>query len=473
MRNFAKINKSKACLIVPVENQVRELDPKLLLACIAARRGFTVIIGSHRTIDLRLSSLPQGLYLNKSMTDRNLKMFRIMKNLGHEILTWDEEALVHLPADTYYSRRLSPNAIRYNSHLFAWGEDNAELWRRYPNIPADMPIHVTGNPRSDMLRPELRSFYEPEAEKLQQKYGEFIIVNTNFNHVNAFFPAQNLFRPVKNAAETPQFGKAAVGMSREYAEGLRDHKQDIFVAFRQLIPRLDQAFPDHKIIVRPHPTENQQVYKDIAKGCRNVHVTNEGNVVPWLMAARAVVHNGCTTGVEAYVMGIPAVSYRPKIDDEIDLGFYRLPNLISHQCFDFNELQETLIKIFKGELGAADGDERRALANRYLAAQKGPLACERIVDVIDSVLQTTPELVKPAIKRRMIGRSLAGWRRFNRYVRKYLPGKHAPEEFHRHRYPGVTLQELNMRISRLQQVIGDSTKLSTDQISDQIFVVGP
>jgi surface carbohydrate biosynthesis protein len=102
MRSLAKINKSKACLIVPVENQVRELDPKLLLACIAARRGFAVIIGSHREIDLRISALPPGLYLNKSMTDRNLKMFRIMENLGHEILTWDEEALVHLPAETYY-----------------------------------------------------------------------------------------------------------------------------------------------------------------------------------------------------------------------------------------------------------------------------------------------------------------------------------------------------------------------------------
>ena len=472
MKKIANINKCKACLIVPVENQVRELDPKLLLACIAARRGFSVIIGSHREIDLHISSLPQGLYLNKSMTDRNLKMFRIMENLGHEILTWDEEALVHLPADTYYSRRLSPVAIRYNSRLFAWGEDNAELWRQYPDLPPDMPIHITGNPRSDMLRPDLRSFYEPEAEMLRKKYGSLILINTNFNHVNAFSPAQNLFRPVTMAGQRPKFGKAAVGMSREYAEGLRDHKQDILKAFRQMIPRLDQMFPDHVIIVRPHPTENQQIYIDIANDCKKVKVTNEGNVVPWLMAAEVVIHNGCTTGVEAYVMGVPAISYRAKINEEYDLGFYRLPNLISHQCFDMNELQETLTKIFKGELGAADGEERRALINHYLAPQEGSLACERIVDVIDSTLQTKPELVKPALNRKALGWSMATWRRFTRYIRKYLPGKHAPQEFHRHRYPGITLQELSMKIAKLQQVIEDRTILKTDQISDQIFVVG-
>ena len=473
MKKIANIDKSKACLIIPVENQVRELDPKLLLACIAARRGFSVIIGSHREIDLRISFLPQGLYLNKSMTDRNLKMFRIMDNLGHEILTWDEEALVHLPDETYYSRRLSPTAIRYNSQLFAWGEDNAELWRRYPDLPPDLPIHVTGNPRSDMLRPDLRPYYEPEAQQLKNDYGDFILINTNFNHVNAFFPAQNLFRPVKRAGDTPQFGKAAVGMSREYAEGLRDHKENLFNAFKQLIPALDKAFPDHKIIVRPHPTENQRVYKNIAGDCRNVQVTNEGNVVPWLMAAKAVIHNGCTTGVEAYVMGVPAVSYRPRINEEIDMGFYRLPNLISHQCYDFKELQKILVKILKGELGVANGDERKDLARKYLTAHDGPLACERIVDVIDAKVKKQPKLPKPPLPRKMLGWGRTNWRRFNRYIRKYLPGKHAPEEFHRHRYPGVTLQELKIKISRLQQVIGDPSQLQTDQISNQIFVIGP
>ena len=473
MRNLANIRNAEACLIIPVENQVRELDPKLLLACIAVRRGFAVIIGSHREVDFRITSFPRSLYLNKSMTERNLKMFRIIEKMGHEILTWDEEALVHLPAETYYSRRLSPTAIRYNSHLFAWGEDNAELWRQYPDLPADMPIHVTGNPRCDMLRPELRPFYEPEAEEIRKTCGNFILVNTNFNHVNAFFPAQNLFRPLKRAGQTPQFGKAAVGMSREYAEGLRDHKQAIFNAFKELIPILDQAYPDHTIIVRPHPTENQQVYMDIAKDCQRVKVTNEGNVVPWLMATDVVIHNGCTTGVEAYMMGVPAISYRAKINEKYDLGFYRLPNLISHQCFDLDQLQETLTKIIKGELGAANGDERQALVNHFLAAQDGPLACERIVDVLEKKMESQPELPKPPVRDRLLGRGFANWRLLVKFVRKHLPGKHAPPEFHRHRYPGISLQELMNRISKIQQVLGDTSSINAEQISDQIFLIIP
>jgi hypothetical protein len=200
-------------------------------------------------------------------------------------------------------------------------------------------------------------------------------------------------------------------------------------------------------------------------------VTNEGNVVPWLMGTDVVIHNGCTTGVEAYVMGIPAVSYRAKINEKYDLGFYRLPNLISHQCFDTQQLLDTLAMILNGELGAANGDERRALVNNYLAAQEGPLACERIVDVLVKIVEDRPYLPKPALVDLVLGRSFSYWRRAIKNIKKKFDDKQAPPEFHRHRYPGISLQELIERISKIQRVLGDTTEISAKQISDQIFEI--
>ena len=324
-----------------------------------------------------------------------------------------------------------------------------------------------------MLRPEMRAFYTKEINALRKAYGNFILINTNFNHVNAFFPAQNLFKPARKSDEKPSFGKAAVGMSREYAEGLRDHKQAVFETFKQLIPLLDREFSNHKIVVRPHPTENQAVYLDIARHCRRVTVTNEGNVVPWLMAAEAVIHNGCTTGVEAYMMRVPAVSYRAVVNEDYDLGFYRLPNLMSHQCFSSEELQKTLQKILQGELGVADGDERHALADEYLAARNGPLACERIVDVLDRMAEDRPRLPAPNRGRWIKGWGVANGRRFIRHLRKYLPGSYAPPEFHRHRYPGISLSELGERISSLHEVLGYNNQVNTEQLTDHIFMIGP
>jgi surface carbohydrate biosynthesis protein len=461
---------TKTLLLIPVENQVRELDPKLLLTCIAARRGFTSIIGSHRILDFHIASFPRSLYLNKSFTIMNLKMFKIMHKLGHQIVTWDEEALVHLPDEMYYSRRLSPLSLQYVSHLFAWGEDNAELWRRYPEMPKDIPIHVTGNPRGDLLRPEMIAFYKKDAEEIGKTYGNFILINTNFNHVNAFYPSQNLFRPVKLAGDTPRFGKAAKGMSRKFAEALRDHKQAIFDYFKKLIPALDRDFPEYNIVVRPHPTENQNIYHEIAARCQRVHVTNEGNVVPWLMAAKALLHNGCTTGVEAFAMGVPAISYRAVINEDIDDGFYRLSNGLSHQCFDYEHLRATLQKILAGEIGVADGDERKALLAHYLCAQQGKLACERVVDVLEKITANRSELPQP-LNDRLLGRSLAYGRHLIKWTKSFIPGTHAPPEFHRHRYPGISLDELRTRIARFQKVLDDNTEIKAEQISDQIFQI--
>lgn len=455
-------------LIIPVENQVRELEPKILLACIGARRGFSCIIGSRLEVDFHIASFPRSIYLSKSMTERSVKMFRIMGKLGHQILAWDEEALVHPPEDTYFTRRLSPTAIKMVSHLFAWGEENAELWQSYPEYP-DTPIHITGNPRGDMLRPELRGYYRQEAEQLRAKYGDFLLINTNFGMVNAFNPSQNLFLPGRSEGGEPVYGRAAVGMRREFAAGLHAHKQSLFEHFARLIPKLEQAFPSLNIVIRPHPVERPDVYHSIAAGSERVQVDNKGNVIPWLMASRALIHNGCTTGVEAYLLGVPAIAYQPTVDEYYDNGVFRLPNLLSHQCFDFDALQETLARVMKGTLGAAGGEDRRRLLAPFLSSWSGRLASERIIDTLESILEEQGELPQQPLGDRLQGWRQATRRRLIKRFKGYLPGSKYRPEFQRHRYPGLTLDEMLERVARFQQLLGDSKPLRVDRLGDHIF----
>jgi surface carbohydrate biosynthesis protein len=464
---------SKPLLLIPVENQIRELDPKLLLACIAAERGFSSVIGSRREMEFNIDMFPHSIYLSKSMTIRSLLFFRVANKFGHEIVTWDEEALVHLPPETYFSRRLDPHSIRYVSHLFAWGSDNAELWRAYAHLPNGIPIHITGNPRSDMLRPELRSFYEDEVKQLRNKYGDFILINTNFNHVNAYGPDMNLFKPVKRPGQNPAFGRAARGMSRDYAEGLRDHKQAVFEHFKKLIPALAKAFPETNIVVRPHPTESHEDYKNIASQFERVYVTNEGNVVPWLMATRSVIHNGCTTGVEAYMMGVPAISYRAVVNEDYDYGFYVLPNKMSHQCFDFEQLKSLLKKILNGQIGAANGDDRRAMIKHYLTAQEGPLACERMMDVIETISGKLSPADQIPPKNRLVRWALTRGLHLAKRIKSSLPGSHNRPEFQRHRYPGISLENMLSKLQQFQQLRGNNQELKVEQVSNVMFQISP
>jgi hypothetical protein len=168
-------------------------------------------------------------------------------------------------------------------------------------------------------------------------------------------------------------------------------------------------------------------------------------------------------------MSVPAISYRAKINEDYDLGFYRLPNLLSHQCFTLEELRETLGKILAGELGAANGDERKELIDRYLTGQDGHFACERIITVLEEIMESRAELPKPGLPDRLSGWCRANGRRLIKRTKAYIPGSHAPPEFHRHRYPGISLEELRSRIRKFQQLLGDERDLRVEELFHHIF----
>ena len=175
--------------------------------------------------------------------------------------------------------------------------------------------------------------------------------------------------------------------------------------------------------------------------------------------------------MEAYILGVAAISYRPTVNDYYDLGFYRLPNLLSYQCFDFDELRAKVGDILAGRLGPPDGGERDTLIDHYLEALNGPLACERMVDVLEGVIEGGSELPKPSFRDHLAGRSMSAIRTLIKRSKERIPGSHNRPEFQRHRYPEVSLEEIRARISRFQRALGNSGELKVKQRSSQFFEI--
>jgi surface carbohydrate biosynthesis protein len=461
---------SASTLIIPVENQVRELDAKLLLSCIAAERGFPVIIGSRAFVHFEVASIPRGVYLAKSMRSLSSSMFKILRMLGHEIVAWEEEALVHPPADTYFTLRLSPSTIRNVSHVFAWGQENVDLLGQYPYLPSHMPIHITGNPRGDILRPEMRAYFQAEVEKLRERFGEFILINTNFTDVNPFIPAIGLFIPEEDGGKGSRRGQAGIGMSEEFAEGLWHHKMAILEDFKKLIPALEQAFPEMTIVVRPHPSESFKVYNDIAAQCERVKVIHEGNVIPWLLASKTLVHNGCTTGLEAYALGVPAISYLSTFNEYYDYDFQGLPTKLSYQSFSFEELETTLSGILKGELGVAEGEERKALIDYYLSARNGPLACERIVDVLEESGYASRQPPRGSLGTYAVGWVSTKLKAALTNLNMRRPGPNRLS-YHDHRFPEISVSDVEQKIVRFGRLLNRFDNIKVKQHSRHLFSI--
>ncbi|NCO50654.1 MAG: hypothetical protein GW875_00960 [Deltaproteobacteria bacterium] len=455
-------------LILPVESQVRELDAKLLLSCCAAERGYPVVIGSRAYVHFAIAGLRRGIYCAKSMRSMSDLMFRIIRGLGHDIIAWEEEALVHPPAEVFYSLRLSPATVRQVSHLFAWGEENRELLQNYPHMPPNLPMHLTGNPRGDMLRPELRSFFNPAVQEIRDEFGDFLLINTNFTDVNPYLPTLGLFAPAKDSSKPRQLGQAGKGMPRDFAAGLEIHKRSILNDFLTMIPVLEQALPGINLVVRPHPSEDHSLYHEVAKRCERVHVSHQGNVLPWLLACKALVHNGCTTAVESHALGVPAVSYLNTFDPTYDYDFQGLPNRLSHECFTIDELIAALGGILDGSASEEAPSERDVLFAHYVAAQQGALACERILDVLDAAYSDAGALPAVPFTQRLCAKALARSKAALTQLNMHRPGPNR-RAYHDHRFPRLTVSDIEGRIARLADALDRFRRLSVRQRSEHLF----
>jgi hypothetical protein len=64
---------------------------------------------------------------------------------------------------------------------------------------------------------------------------------------------------------------------------------------------------------------------------------------------------------------------------------------------------------------------------------------------------------------------MATMRTLKRQIKARLPQAHKKPEFHRHRYPEVSLEEVRDRMLRFRQVLGDCKELQVERFSDQFF----
>lgn len=454
------MSKYDRTLILPVETQVRELDPKLLFACVAAEQGFTTFIGSQTAIHLKINALPRGIYVAKDIRSSKVRMMRIMHDLGHRIIAWDEEGLVRYPSNHYFKTRVDHEALNRTDMFFAWGREDADTLKAYPGYNG-MLVYETGNPRIDLLRREFWPIYETAAAAIRQRYGRYILINTNFGHSNHFLPAQTV--KAENGA-----GDADIREEGDWDTDLARYRDAMFQQFQDVVSKLAKAFPETAIILRPHPAESHDAWIRSAAGCPNVKVIHEGSVVPWIFGADVVVHNGCTTAIEAFLLERPAVTYRPMQSERFDR---HLPDSLSHQALDVNALMAEVGRFVEGGSGEVQTAEQRSILERHLSVQRDKLASEQIIDIIDASNYLSAKFSKPSWTSYAKGWMKAEWRARQKRRNGLVAGSKNSMAYEQHRFPGISLDDVSRRISGFAKMLGRFDDVRASYVSDGIFKI--
>ena len=120
-------------------------------------------------------------------------------------------------------------------------------------------------------------------------------------------------------------------------------------------------------------------------------------------------------------------------------------------------------------MGPADGDDRQQLAKHYLAAQSGPMACERMVDALEEIDGAQRSWPKPGLGSRGIGWCLCTLRTAVKRYKDSRPGSHNRPEFQHHRYPEVSLEDMQDRVNRIKKLLNISEDLNVESVFDKFF----
>jgi len=444
-------------IIVPVETKSREFHGKLFLALHLLKEGHPVLFGEQGRLWDVCDLLPPGIYLDKSVAATRVNWFRRCRAMGHEVVSWDEEGLVFFDDWLYRKQRIEPEAFEQVSRFFAWGEVQREaITEEYPQYRDR--ISLCGNPRFDLLRPELRAFYSPVVDKLRNQFGRMILVNTNFAFHNHYKTREEVCQLLAKypIANEPGYMEKWIAMHREMHE-----------AYLDMVPQLVARYPQHAIVVRPHPSENHAPWLELAKREPRLHVDASGNVHEWILASEAVIHFNCTTAVEAFLLGVPPIAYRPARYPHYE---NHLPNALSENAFTLAELWKALDgRQTARERGELWTPEQTQTAARYMTGLSGPTAASRIATEIAAWSAGLPPAVLPVRQRALHGLKWC-WRLGLRFWRESrLPANgYATQKF-----PGLGRREIVDTLARMMAVAGFQVDYRIRRFGKNVYWVRP
>jgi surface carbohydrate biosynthesis protein len=315
--------------ILLVEIVERELPANVLVGAELAARGHNVWLIEKGRFRKSPASFPPSLVLEKGLSKGCLQRFRSIRGAGHVLAVMCQEGFIYRSGEDYIKRRVDAETVKNVDYLFLWGERQKKDLE--PFLGSVRGFSVTGNPRLDLLHSRFRKSWEAEAEENRRKHGDFVLFTSRFSAVNHF--RRSLDQTLDRRKE--QYTAGAEGTVGERFE----IRQRLFVDYMNTIAAIASRLSRLKFIVRPHPIENVEVWKARFGGMGNVEICNEGVANPWLRAARCVIHNACTTGIEAYLLDKPVIEYHPA---SIPRGEFDpiLPGQVTGTCESIKTLAE-------------------------------------------------------------------------------------------------------------------------------------
>jgi len=382
-------NSQLPTILLSIETKAREFPGKVLLASFLAEKGFRIVLTKNRK-ETEVKKYNAWLFIDRNTFAPRFKFFKNLKLMATRLVCIDEEGVVWIHPE-HYKKRLHSRTNGLVDVYCTWGKKQTELVKQVNNR---VNVVETGNPRIDLFRPELTALYESKSKAIKNKYGDFVLIVSNFASCNHYYSKETNELPVEVKIQQLKYqGLIRTKEQEEFERRFFYNRLEVFNKIHDAVKYLSKRFPELKFIIRPHPSENHEVWKEAMKGFQNVLVIFEGELTPWILAAKAVIHNSCTSGLESALLQRKAIAYIPLHEPQFECD---LPNKVS--------------AIAKNEVEIADMIMRSPIyqqipdiIHEYISSLTGTMASEKIVQTIERLYQLKQPFFKIIIRNMIFG----------------------------------------------------------------------
>jgi surface carbohydrate biosynthesis protein len=269
----------------------RDFKSRLLIAAHLLKLGYHVVVGQQWSIGHNAPNALRGCVLFKTANRIQAEAMRHFKDLGYTIVGSDEEAL---STSTALAAHTVDALAMETSDLFLALNDrhNGALATAFPAHARR--IVTTGTARADLMRLSKQGRPHPRP---------YVLVNTSFGFTNSIWgneaDAVQAYLRGRNSDLSDPEQAAAVNLRLTYEHAaLRE--------IEILLPWLT-AHSGMDVILRPHPNEKPERWSNIP----GVTVVTASESIPWIKHAALMIHTDSTTGIEAAIIGAPALNLSP------------------------------------------------------------------------------------------------------------------------------------------------------------------
>lgn len=333
-------------IYITIEVTAREYYPKLLLSYLAAKKGYTVVLGDISKF-FSYNYNYKGIFHYKDIAPSlwGLPLFEKLKKRGFKITSLDEEGGIenkefdNKKSDSFLKLRFSEKTFQLVDKVFTWGNfDHNSISDEYKEFKDK--IIITGNPRYDFCNSKLDFFFDGKKGEENNISQKPILIISDIGNVMSQKPIWDQIEIARNAYFKNDNSK---NHEDEIFE-ISANKTVFLGEFIKLIRNLAKNFPNEKFVFRPHPTESLLAWRNLIGDYRNIHITNEKNSIHWIRKCKLMIHNSCYTALEASLLKKPIISFCPERCKNFRKDFL---SKFGSQTTDFSQTKELLENFLK------------------------------------------------------------------------------------------------------------------------------